>query len=122
MLAALNPTTSGIPLSLRTIMAQDTLTAPRPTSKTAEKDFFPIRAIDHVGFIVGNAKQSAYYYRAAFGFKITGYAGLETGVRDRASYVLEQGKIRFVLTTPLVPDHPYQDHVREHGDGAVDIS
>lgn len=100
----------------------DVLTAPTPTTRTKEKDFLPIRAIDHIGFIVGNAKQSAYYYRAAFGFKITGYAGLETGVRDRASYVLEQGKIRLVLTTPLVPEHPYQDDLRKHGDGAVDIS
>ncbi|HZK76121.1 MAG TPA: VOC family protein, partial [Candidatus Kapabacteria bacterium] len=85
----------------------DVLTAPRTSAKSAEKDFFPIRAIDHLEFVVGNAKQSAYYYRSAFGFKLTGYAGLETGVRDRASYLLEQGKIRFVLTTPLVPDHPY---------------
>jgi 4-hydroxyphenylpyruvate dioxygenase len=103
-------------------MAQDILTAPTAGTKTAEKDFFPIRAIDHIGFLVGNAKQSAYFYRAAFGFKLTGYAGLETGVRDRTSYVLEQGKIRLVLTTPLVPDHPYQDHIREHGDGVIDIS
>src|ERR1041385_2334116 len=100
----------------------DVLTAPEAVSKTEQKDFFPIRAIDHVGFIVGNAKQSAHYYRTAFGFKITHYSGLETGVRDRASYVLEQGKIRFVLHTPLVPDHPYQDHLREHGDGVIDIS
>jgi 4-hydroxyphenylpyruvate dioxygenase len=100
----------------------DVLTAPEATSKTEQKDFFPIRAIDHVGFIVGNAKQSAHYYRSAFGFKITHYAGLETGVRDRASYVLEQGKIRFVLHTPIVPEHPYQEHLREHGDGVIDIS
>lgn len=100
----------------------DVLTAPRISAKHAEKDFFPIRAIDHLEFVVGNAKQSAYYYRSAFGFKLTAYAGLETGVRDRASYLLEQGKIRLVLTTPLVPDHPYQDLLRQHGDGARDIS
>jgi len=100
----------------------DVLTASRTSAKSAEKDFFPIRAIDHLEFVVGNAKQSAYYYRSAFGFKLTAYAGLETGVRDRASYVLEQGKIRFVLTTPLVPDHPYQELLRQHGDGARDIS
>ena len=100
----------------------DILTTPRTSAKSAEKDFFPIRAIDHLEFVVGNAKQSAYYYRSAFGFKLTGYAGLETGVRDRASYVLEQGKIRFVLTTPLVSDHPYQELLRQHGDGARDIS
>lgn len=100
----------------------DVLTAPASTARAKEKDFLPIRAIDHIGFLVGNAKQSAYYYRSAFGFKITGYAGLETGVRDRTSYLLEQGKIRFVLHTPLIPDHPYQDHLREHGDGVIDIS
>ncbi len=100
----------------------DVLTAPARAPRTKENDFLPIRAIDHIGFIVGNAKQSAYYYRAAFGFKITGYAGLETGVRDRASYVLEQGKIRFVLTTPLVPQHSYQEDLRKHGDGVIDIA
>src|ERR1035437_1399120 len=103
-------------------MPHEVLTAPEARLKSSEQDFFPIRAIDHVEFIVGNAKQSAYYYRSAFGFKLTGYAGLETGVRDRASYVLEQGKIRFVLTTPLVPEHPYQDHLALHGDGVRDIS
>ncbi len=103
-------------------MAQDILTAPEKSAKHADKDFFPIRAIDHLEFIVGNAKQSAYYYRSAMGFKITAYAGLETGVRDRASYLLEQGKIRFVLTTPLIADHPAQEHLRQHGDGVLDIS
>ncbi|HWF43622.1 MAG TPA: 4-hydroxyphenylpyruvate dioxygenase [Candidatus Kapabacteria bacterium] len=103
-------------------MSQDVLTAPTTSKQTEEKDFFPIRAIDHVEFVVGNAKQSAYFYRSAMGFKLTGYSGLETGVRDRASYVLEQGKIRLVLTTPLVPDHPYQQHLIEHGDGVKDIS
>ncbi|SRR5579883_665560 len=103
-------------------MAEELLTAPRTQNEAKEADFLPIRAIDHLEFIVGNAKQSAYFYRSAMGFKLTGYAGLETGVRDRASYVLEQGKIRFVLTTPLVPDHPYQEHLRQHGDGVKDIS
>jgi 4-hydroxyphenylpyruvate dioxygenase len=103
-------------------MDMNVLTAPERTTQTAEKDFFPIRAIDHIEFVVGNAKQSAHFYRSAMGFKLTGYAGLETGQRDRASYLLEQGKIRLVLTTPLVPDHPYQDHLRQHGDGVKDIS
>jgi 4-hydroxyphenylpyruvate dioxygenase len=103
-------------------MSQDILTAPASPTVSEEKDFFPIRAIDHVEFVVGNAKQSAYFYRSSMGFKLTGYSGLETGVRDKASYVLEQGKIRLVLTTPLVPDHPYQQHLVEHGDGVKDIS
>jgi 4-hydroxyphenylpyruvate dioxygenase len=102
-------------------MAQDVL---NPTAeKTAvQKDFLPLHAIDHLEFYVGNAKQAAYFYRAAMGFKLTGYAGLETGCRDRASYVLEQGKVRLVLTTPLVPEHPMQDHIAAHGDGVRDIA
>ncbi len=88
----------------------------------ADTDFVPLIGIDHVEFYVGNAKQSAYYYRRAFGFKCTAYAGLETGVRDRASYVLEQGKIRLVLTTPLVPDSPIAEHIRAHGDGVKVIA
>ena len=67
----------------------------------AEHDFMPIRNWDHIEFYVGNAKQAAHYYATTFGFTPVAYAGLETGVRDRASYVLEQGKIRFVLTSGL---------------------
>lgn len=81
-----------------------------------------ILGYDHLEFYVGNAKQSAYYYRAAFGFQLTAYAGLETGLRDRASYVLEQGTIRFVLTTPLTPDHYAAEHWKQHGDGVRAIS
>lgn len=82
-----------------------------------EEDFLPILGTDHIEFYVGNAKQAAYYYRTAFGFQLTAYAGLETGVRDRASYVLQQGKIRFVLTTPYHPNNPIADHIYTHGDG-----
>ncbi len=81
-----------------------------------------INNYDHLEFFVGNAKQSAYYYRAAFGFKLVAYAGLETGIRDRASYVLEQGTIRFVLTTPLTPEHPACAHWVKHGDGVRAIT
>ena len=63
-----------------------------------------LRSIHHVEFWVGNARQAAFFYRNGFGFSQTAYAGLETGVRDRTSYVLSQGKVRFVLTTPLTPD------------------
>ncbi|MGB7170795.1 MAG: VOC family protein, partial [Acidobacteriaceae bacterium] len=77
-----------------------------------EKDFLPLNGTDHVEFYVGNARQSSYFYRLAFGMKLVAYAGPETGVRDRASYVLEQGKIRFVLTTPLRPDGEIAEHVR----------
>jgi 4-hydroxyphenylpyruvate dioxygenase len=81
-----------------------------------------LKKIHHVEFWAGNAKQSAYFYRKAFGFSEIAYSGLETGVRDSASYVLGQGKIRFVITTPLTPEHPASDHIRRHGDGAVDIA
>ena len=87
-----------------------------------EKDFLPINGTDYIEFYVGNAKQSAHFYRSAFGFKFTAYAGLETGVRDRCSYVLQQDKIRFVLTTPLLPDHPVTEHIKKHGDGVRDIA
>lgn len=87
-----------------------------------EKDFLPINGTDYIEFYVGNAKQTSYFYRSAFGFKLVAYAGLETGVRDRASYVLQQDKIRFVLTTPLTPDHPVSEHIKKHGDGVRDLA
>ncbi|HEV8148359.1 MAG TPA: 4-hydroxyphenylpyruvate dioxygenase [Bryobacteraceae bacterium] len=86
------------------------------------QDFLPLQGNDHVEFWVGNARQAAHYYRSAFGFRLAGYSGPETGVRDRASYLLEQEKIRFVLTTALQPDHAIADHVRLHGDGVRDIA
>jgi 4-hydroxyphenylpyruvate dioxygenase len=87
-----------------------------------EHDFLPINGTDYIEFYVGNAKQSSYYYRTAFGFQLVAYAGLETGQRDRTSYVLQQGKIRFVLTSPLTPDHPVSDHIKLHGDGVKDLA
>jgi len=69
-------------------------------------DFLPLNGTDHIEFYVGNAKQSAHYYQSAFGFELVAYAGPETGLRDRASYVLQQDKVRLVLTTALVPDSP----------------
>ena len=80
-------------------------------------DFLPLNGTDHIEFYVGNAKQAAYYYQHAFGFELIAYAGPETGVRDRASYVIQQGKVRFVLTTALHPDHEITRHVAQHGDG-----
>jgi 4-hydroxyphenylpyruvate dioxygenase len=85
-------------------------------------DFLPLLGNDHVEFWVGNARQSAHYYRSAFGMKLVAYSGPETGVRDRACYVLEQEKIRFVLSTALTPDHPIAEHVKLHGDGVRDIA
>jgi 4-hydroxyphenylpyruvate dioxygenase len=87
-----------------------------------ERDFLPLNGIDFVEFYVGNARQAAHYYRSAFGLRLAAYRGPETGTRDRASYVLAQGRIRFVLTTALDPGHPIADHVRRHGDGVRDIA
>lgn len=81
------------------------------------QDFLPINGTDYIEFYVGNAKQAAHYYKTAFGFQSLAYAGPETGVRDRASYVLQQGKIRLVLTTALKSDHTIAEHVKKHGDG-----
>lgn len=82
----------------------------------------PLKGIDHVEFVVGNARQAAYYYRKAFGFSQIAYRGPETGYPDRASYALAQGRIRLVLTTPLRPEHPFSDHLRAHGDGVKDLA
>ncbi|MBL7864193.1 MAG: 4-hydroxyphenylpyruvate dioxygenase [Cyclobacteriaceae bacterium] len=82
-----------------------------------QKDFLPINGTDHIEFYVGNAKQASLYYQHCFGFSLVAYAGPETGVRDRASYVLQQNKIRFVLTTPLQPNSDIAAHVSRHGDG-----
>src|ERR1700675_2397284 len=82
----------------------------------ADRDFLPLRGTDHVEFYVGNARQAAYFYRAAFGMSLVAYGGPETGQRDRASYVLQQGKVRFVLTTPLRSSDPIADHIHRHGD------
>ena len=87
-----------------------------------EKDFLPLNGTDYVEFYVGNARQSAHFYRSAFGFRLVAYRGPETGMRDLASYVLVQDKIRLVLTTPLTPDHPISEHIRRHGDGVHDIA
>ncbi|GEP49905.1 4-hydroxyphenylpyruvate dioxygenase [Flavobacterium noncentrifugens] len=81
------------------------------------QDFLPLLGTDYVELYVGNAKQAAHFYKTAFGYQSLAYAGLETGVRDRASYVLKQDKIRLVLTTPLNEDSPINLHLKKHGDG-----
>ncbi|MFM1874529.1 MAG: 4-hydroxyphenylpyruvate dioxygenase [Bacteroidota bacterium] len=86
------------------------------------QDFLPLLGTDYVEFYVGNAKQAAHYYKTAFGFQSLAYAGLETGVRDRASYVLKQDKIRLVLTTALNSNSPIGEHVKKHGDGVKVIA
>ena len=88
----------------------------------AAQDFLPINGTDFVELYVGNAKQAAHFYKTAFGFQELAYAGLETGVRDRVSYVLVQDKIRLVLTTPFDPNSEISDHIRRHGDGVKVIA
>ena len=90
--------------------------------RPATGDFLPLNGIDHLEFRAGNAKQASYYYRAAFGMQLKAYCGPETGRRDRASYLLEQGKIRFVITTPLRPDNALAEATYRHGDGVCDIA
>ena len=97
-------------------------TLARPAATSPETDFLPLKGIDHVEFWVANAKQAAAYYRSLWGFTPVAYAGLETGVRDRASYVMVQNDIRFVFTAPLGPDGELAEHVRRHGDGVHDIA
>lgn len=81
------------------------------------QDFLPINGTDYVELYVGNAKQAAHFYKTAFGFQSYAYAGLETGMRDRTSYVLKQDKITLVLTTPLTSKSPIAEHIKKHGDG-----
>src|SRR6516165_4726402 len=85
-------------------------------------DGLPLRRIDHVQLFVGNARQSAYFYRNAFGFDVVAYEGLENGVRHEAGYVLKQGQITFVLVSPLSGQHPESQRLVRHGDGVMDIA
>ena len=83
------------------------------------QDFLELWGTDHVEIYVGNAKQSAYYFKTAFGFQEVAYAGLETGVSDRTSYVLQQDKIRLVITSSMVKDSDINRHLNDHGDGVT---
>ena len=86
------------------------------------QDFLPLLGTDYVELYVGNAKQAAHFYKTAFGFQSLAYKGLETGSKDEVSYVLKQGKIRLVLTTPLNSSSPINDHLKKHGDGVKVIA
>jgi 4-hydroxyphenylpyruvate dioxygenase len=103
-------------------MADTLARANRAAARAAQKDTFPIQALDYVEFYVGNALQAAHYYRMAWGYDIVGYRGPETGSRDRVSYVLEQGRVRLVLTAGLDPESPIAQHAHLHGDGVKDIA
>jgi 4-hydroxyphenylpyruvate dioxygenase len=89
---------------------------------TAVQNPLGLKKIHHVEFYVGNAKQAEFYYRKAFGFSRAGYSGLETGNREVTSYLMRQTNINFVLTTPLNPEHPAAEHIKQHGDGVRDIA
>ena len=88
----------------------------------AHKNDFPIKGFHHVEFWVGNAYQAAHYYRAVHGYAIVGYRGPETGVRDSASYALEQGDVRLIVAGAMDPDHPLSDHLLRHGPGVRDVA
>ncbi len=103
-------------------LTEQNATAAAPARATLEEDFLPIHGTDHIEFYVGNAKQSAYFYRSSMGFNLVAYRGPETGTRDRVSYVLEQNKIRFVLTTALQPSGEVAEHVHRHGDGVKSVA
>src|SRR5437899_8688979 len=100
-----------------------TIAAPKTKqSPAAEPDFLPLQGTDYVEFYVGNAKQAAHYYKTIFGFQSLAYSGPETGIKERASYVLRQNNLTFVLTTPIRPNNPIADHVHNHGDGVKAIA
>jgi len=86
-------------------------------SQSQSADFLPLQGTDYVEFYVGNAKQAAHFYKTAFGFQSLAYAGPETGMKDKVSYVIRQHKLTFVLTTPLKPGNDIADHIQKHGDG-----
>src|SRR5688572_27371472 len=88
----------------------------------SDKNPLGLKKIHHVEFYVGNAKQAEFYYRKAFGFSRAAYSGLETGNRETTSYLMRQNRVNFVLTTPLHPEHPAAEHIKQHGDGVRDIA
>src|SRR5688572_14575263 len=89
----------------------------KETKPAQQTDFLPLQRTDYIEFYVGNAKQAAHFYKTAFGFQSLAYAGPETGLKDRVSYVIRQNKLTFVLTTALRPEGEIADHVFRHGDG-----
>jgi 4-hydroxyphenylpyruvate dioxygenase len=104
-------------LTLIKINFMETATIQPAQNETAQEDFLPLMGTDYIELYVGNAKQAAHFYKTAFGFQSLAYAGPETGVRDRASYVIRQNKLTFILTTPLKKDNEIAAHIAKHGDG-----
>ena len=104
------------------VSAHSTAALEHPGQTEQATDFLPLKGTDHVEFYVGNARQAAYFYRTAFGMSLVAYAGPETGQRDRASYVLQQGKVRFVLTTPMRSSSIISKYIHLHGDHVHSIA
>ena len=98
------------------------ITDTKTVNNTTIQNPLGLKKIHHVEFYVGNAKQAEFYYRKAFGFSRAAYSGLETGNREVTSYLMRQTNINFVLTTPLSPEHPAAEHIKQHGDGVRDIA
>lgn len=94
-----------------------TSTLSNKNTSTATADFLPLNGTDYIEFYVGNAKQAAHFYKTAFGFQSLAYAGPETGMMDKVSYVIRQSKLTFILTTPLKTNNEIADHIYKHGDG-----
>src|ERR1051326_6446395 len=95
-----------------------TIAAPKTKRTPAiQEDFLPLEGTDHIEFYVGNAKQAAHFYQSALGFRPVAYSGPESSMRERASYVVRQNKITFVLNSPLRAKHVISDHILKHGDG-----
>lgn len=103
-------------------MSVETATASQKPKEELESDHLGLMDIDYIEHYVSNAHQASHYYQTVFGFELVGYLGLETHVREKASYLMQQGNIRFVLTSPLTSDSPIADHIRKHGDGVKDIA
>jgi 4-hydroxyphenylpyruvate dioxygenase-like putative hemolysin len=109
-------------LQLQTELQKQMIQEAILTDDNITKDILPLKGTDYIELYVGNAKQSAHYYEKVFGFKIVAYAGPETGVREKASYLIEQGKIRFLLTSALFPDSDIARQVLKHGDGVKTLA
>ena len=105
-------------LSILNLITMQTSTIQQPSfTGDSSTDFLPLHGTDYVEFYVGNAKQAAHFYKTAFGFQSLAYAGPETGMKDKVSYVIRQHKLTFVLTTALRTKNDMADHVYKHGDG-----
>ena len=103
-------------------MNYDNTSLKLPIENIEAEDYLPLNGTDYIEFYVGNSKQSAHYFKTAFGFQDYAYAGLETGLKDRTSYVLKQDKIILVLTSSLITENEINEHLVKHGDGVKNMA